>query len=259
VPGLTCIVLTLNEARNIEGCLEGLRFADDVLVVDSGSSDGTAELAARWGARVLHHAHRTFSEQRTWAMEQAAQQWIVMVDADERIGPDLAREIREVVATGACDGYEVKRENYFLGRRIRHSGWQHDWVLRVFRKGKASYGRRYVHERAAVQGRVGRLRARLVHHPYRTLDDYWLKLRRYANWSAQEARAKGRRISALAMVLHPPLRFLRCYLFQWGFLDGRPGLVLSLLTAIYASVKDVYVWQMEETAGAPPAEAEVKQ
>ncbi len=245
MPGLTCIVPTLNEAANISDCLATLQFADEVLVVDSLSTDGTPDLAAQGGARVLLHEHTTPTAQRNWAIQQATHEWVAIIDADERVRPALAQEMRAAVESGAHDGYLVQRENYFLGHRIRYSGWQNDWVLRLFRQDKGAYPERTVHERAEVDGSVGRLRELLVHYTYRTLDDYWMKMRRFAWQNAQGAR-EHRPVSGLYLALHPPLRFLRAYLLKGGFLDGRPGLMLSLLTAMYATAKDAHVWELQQ-------------
>ena len=244
--GLTAIVTTFDEAANIGECLEALDFADEVLVVDSFSTDGTSELARQQGARVLQHEYLSPAAQKNWAIPQAANEWVMMVDADERVTPELAEEIGRTIGAAGHDGYEIKRRSFFLGHEIRHSGWQNDWVLRLFRKGCGHYAEREIHEQLAIDGPVGRLRGRLIHYSYRTMDDYWRKLRRYAEWNAAEARKRGACPSPLFMMLHPPLRFWRSYLLQGGFLDGVPGLAVSLLTAVYAAAKDIHLWQMQQ-------------
>jgi glycosyltransferase involved in cell wall biosynthesis len=250
LPALTAIVLTLNEAPSIADCLSSLRFADELLVVDSLSTDGTPDLARAAGARVLQHQFTSPAAQRNWAIPQAAHEWVLMVDADERATDELAGEIPAAIASAGASGYLIKRRNFFLGREIRRSGWQRDWVLRLFRRDRAHYPERQVHERAAVEGPVGRLRGQLLHYSYRTLDDYWCKLRRYAEWNALEASKRGERVTAARLLLHPPLRFLKAYLLQAGFLDGKAGLLVSLLTAVYAAAKDARMWEMEQEAGA---------
>ena len=243
---LTAIVTTLNEAGRIEECLKRLAFADETLVVDSFSTDGTADLARNHGARVLEHEYVSPATQKNWAIRQAGHEWVLIVDADEWATEELAEEIRETIARQrAHDGYEIKRRNFFLGREIRYSGWQNDWVLRLFRRDRGRYGERQVHERMRVEGSVGRLKGRLIHHSYRSLEDYWRKLRRYAEWNAEEARRRGRRVCPAYMMVHPGLRFLKAYLAQGGFLDGGHGLVVSLLSAVYATAKDVRIWEMQ--------------
>jgi glycosyltransferase involved in cell wall biosynthesis len=255
MPGLTAIVPTLDEAENIAECLARLQIADELLVVDSFSSDGTAEIAARHGARVLQHEYTSPSAQKNWALAQASQEWVLFVDADERLTDELAAQVRAVVdGPAAHDGYEVRRRNFFLGREIRRCGWQNDWVLRLFRRSRGRYRERQIHERVEVNGSVGRLSGCLLHYSYRSLDDYWRKLRRYADWSALEARKGGRTISPLYMMVHPPLRFLRAYLLQGGFLDGAPGVVVSLLTAVYAAAKDTRLWELQHQPATADAE-----
>jgi len=244
VPNLTAIVTTFNEATHIAACLAGLRFADEMLVVDSFSTDGTPEIARECGARVLQHEYLSPADQKNWVIPQAANEWVLIVDADERVTEKLGEEIgRTIASPQACDGYEMKRRSFFLGHEIRYSGWQHDWVLRLFRKDSGRYLERRIHDRIAVAGTVGRLKGRLIHYSYRSLDDYWRKLRWYAEWSGAKARRRGAHISSLHLMLHPPLRFLKAYLMQGGFLDGMPGLVVSLLTAVYAAAKDVHIWE----------------
>jgi len=246
VAGLTAVVTAYNEAGNIGDCLESLRFADEVIVVDSFSADGTPDLARQRGARVLQHEYLSPAAQKNWATPHSSGEWVLAVDADERVTPELAAEIGRALASRAHDGYEIKRRSFFLGHEIRHSGWQNDWVLRLFRKDRGRYLERQIHEQVTLEGTVGRLRAPLLHYSYRTLDDYWRKLRRYAEWNAAEVRRRGGRVSPAFMMLHPPLRFLKAYLLQGGFLDGAPGLLVCLLTAVYAAAKDARIWEMQQ-------------
>jgi glycosyltransferase involved in cell wall biosynthesis len=255
--GLTALVTTYNEGDVIAETLRRLSFADEVLVVDSFSDDDTLEIAREAGARVLRHEYESPSAQKNWALPQATHEWVLIVDADEWVTPELADEIRQRIADPAApDGYEVRRRNFFLGREIKHSGWQRDWVLRLVRRDRARYADRHIHEVMQVHGRTGRLGACLLHHSYRTMDDYWRKLRRYAEWNAREARRNGRTVSVPYLVLHAPLRFLRSYLLQGGFLDGTHGAVVSVLTAVYAAAKDVKIWELQHGATDAPSDQE---
>lgn len=248
---LSAIVTTFNEAEQIEETLRRLAFADEVIVVDSFSTDDTADIARRCGATVLQHEYESPSAQKNWAIPQASHDWVLIVDADEWVTPELAAEIEKTIAdAGAADGYQVRRRNFFLGREIAHSGWQNDWVTRLFRRDRGRYAERQIHEVLEVQGRLARLGERLLHHSYRSMDDYWRKLRRYAEWNAREARRCGRTVSPVYMIVHPPLRFLRAYLVQGGFLDGVHGIVVSLLTAVYAAAKDVRIWELRQEESA---------
>ncbi len=255
---LSAIVTAFNEAGRIEETLGRLRFADEVLVVDSFSTDGTPDIAASCGATVVQHEYESPAAQKNWAIPRARHEWVLVVDADEWVTPGLAEEIGETIGrSSAADGYGVRRRNFFLGREIKHAGWQNDWVVRLFRRGKGLYRARQVHETMEVEGRVARLKGCLVHHPYRSMEDYWRKLKRYAEWNAQEARQRGRRMSPAYMMFHPPLRFLKSYLLQGGFLDGGHGLVVSLLTAVYAAAKDVRIWEIQQPARGGRADAKI--
>lgn len=246
---LSAIVTTYNEERIIGRCLAALAFSDEVVVVDSFSADCTIAIAEQHGARVLSHEYTSPAAQKNWAIPQARGEWILIVDADELVTPGLADEIRRVISSpGARDGYWIRRRNRFLGREIRWSGWQRDWVLRLFRKDRGRYLDRQVHERLEVAGTVGRLREPMLHDSYRTLDDYWRKLDRYATWGAAEARRRGERVSPARLLLHPPLRFLKAYLLQGGILDGGAGLAVCLLTAISAAAKDLRIWEQQLSA-----------
>jgi len=245
--GLSAIVTTYNEADIIGDTLARLSFADEVVVVDSFSTDGTPDIARRAGARVVQHEYESPAAQKNWAIRQAAHDWLLIVDADEWATPELADEIRRAVAAPWADGYEIRRRNHFLGKEIRYSGWQRDWVLRLFRRGRARYEERRIHEVMVCDGAVVRLKGAMVHHSYRSMDDYWRKLRRYAEWNAAEALQQGRTVSPLRLLFHPPARFLKAYLLQGGFLDGSHGLVVCLLTAMYAAAKDARLWEMRHT------------
>jgi glycosyltransferase involved in cell wall biosynthesis len=254
MPSISAIVTTLNEEERIADCLGRLAFADEVLVVDSFSTDRTAEAAAQLGARLLQHEYRSPASQKNWALEQTSCDWALIVDADELVTDELADDIRRVLADAhARDGYRIRRRNFFLGHEIRYSGWQNDWVLRLFRKGRGTHPERQIHEQVVIDGPVGDLRGTLLHYSYRSLDDYWRKLRRYAEWNAAEARSRGARVSPLSMAIHPGLRFLKAYLLQQGFRDGMPGLVVSLLTAVYAAAKDIRIWEQQSLADLPEA------
>jgi glycosyltransferase involved in cell wall biosynthesis len=242
--GLSAIITTYNEADIIGDTLARLSFADEIIVVDSFSTDGTPDIARQHNARVLQHEYESPAAQKNWAIPQAARDWVLIVDSDEWVTPELAAEIERTIASPSADGYEIRRRNFFLGHEIKRSGWQRDWVLRLVRRDRARYEDRQVHEVMVCDGPVGRLNGTILHYSYRSMDDFWKKLRRYAEWNAAEALRQGRTVSPLYMLLHPPARFLKAYLLQGGFLDGAHGLVVCLLTAVYAAAKDIRIWEM---------------
>jgi glycosyltransferase involved in cell wall biosynthesis len=244
---LTAIVPVLNEERNIAECLATLDFADEILVVDSGSADRTREIAGASRhphVRVVEHEYLGNGPQCNWAMDQAAHPWILIVDADERVPPELAREISGVLAAGPkADQYFVKRENVFLDRVIRHSGWGTDRLVRFLRKGTARYPERRVHADIEVGGSAPTLGAPLHHFTFRSFDAYLEKLHRYALWGAADLYRAGRTAGPIAIALRSSWRFLRTYVFQAGFLDGTPGLILCALQAYGTFLKWARLWE----------------
>jgi glycosyltransferase involved in cell wall biosynthesis len=220
LPGLTGIVPALNEEQNLEACIESFReICDELIVVDSGSTDRTVEIARRFTDRVYVRPwvdYRTFLK---FAMPRARRRWLLIVDCDERLTPTLRKEIRERVdgEGGGVVGFRMKRVSHFLGRRIRYSGWQNDFVYRFFRKGKGGPRERQVHPGIVIDGPIHALDGLLLHFPYPTLEDYLGKFNRY----------------------------LRTYFLRLGVLDGYPGFVLSVLGAFYVFSRYTKMWQMQ--------------
>jgi glycosyltransferase involved in cell wall biosynthesis len=247
---LSVLITTYNEAVNLPGCLESVAWADEVLVVDSGSSDATADIARQAGARLLVHPYESAARQKNWALSHLRHPWVLILDADERVTGPLADEIRAVVgADGPCDGYFLRRRSYFLGREIRRCGWGRDRVQRLFRAGRGRYDDLLVHETLHLDGVSGRLRAPLLHFTYRTLADYLDKVQRYTARGAADLRRAGRRGSWWSVLVHPPARFVRMYVLQLGFLDGWYGLGLCLLSAYSVWLKYVQLFETPAPAG----------
>jgi len=243
---LSAIVVCFNEADNIGPCLESLRWAEEIVVVDSFSTDKTPEIARQYTDRVLQREFDGYASQRNWALSQTASPWVLMVDADERISPELRQELEHLIEKPeAPEAYKIRRRNFFAGREIRYCGWQRDWVLRLFKRDKAAYKETRLHESVHVEGRVGRCQAAMVHYPYKNLDEYLQKLRRYADLGGQDAAQAGKHAGFFRLFFHPLGRFLRMYLLQKGFLDGLHGLIICLLAACYVTMQDVRLWELE--------------
>lgn len=250
---LSVLVTTRNEEGAIGPCLESARWAEEIVVVDSGSTDQTVAKARSIADRVLHHEYESPAAQKNWALPQLAHRWVLILDADEQVSPELRREIEAVLADPSRrDGYWIYRENHFFGRRIRSAGWQRDKVLRLFDRTKGDYHPVLVHEEVALRGRGGALRARLLHDPYRDLDRYFEKWDRYTRWSAEELRRRGVRASGARLLFRPWLRFLRMYVLEGGFREGRRGLVLCWLAAFSVFTKYARRWEAEMKEGASP-------
>ena len=248
---LTAIVPTLNEERNVAACLATLSFADEILVVDSGSSDRTREIAASHPrVRVLEHEYLGNGPQCNWAMDRASHPWILIVDADERVPPGLAREIEALLeGEPAARHYFLRRQNVFLSRPIRHSGWGSDRLVRFLRRGSARYPERRVHADIEPSGPAPTLSAPLWHETAASLPAYLDKVHRYALWGAADLRRAGRRAGLLSVVLRPVWRFIRTYVVQAGFLDGRAGLLVCGLQAYGTFLKWAHVWEWRRLEG----------
>jgi glycosyltransferase involved in cell wall biosynthesis len=243
---LTAIVTTYNEEANIRDCLDSLSFADEILVVDSFSTDATVEIArAMPGVRLLQHEYRGNGPQCNWAMEQAAHPWILVVDADERVTLPLAREIEDLLSRDLVeDAYRLRRSNTFLGRVIRHSGWGKDRLVRLVRKGTVRYPEQRVHADIPLRVPAPTLRSPLLHDTFRSFGQYLEKLHRYAEWGAQDQFQRGRRAGLAEIALRPAWRFFRMYVVQAGFLDGVPGLIVCTLQSYGVFLKWARLWEL---------------
>lgn len=229
---LSVIIITKNEARHIVACLESVAFADEFIVVDSGSTDDTVALARKFGARVeVTPDWPGFGPQKNRALDLATGDWVLSIDADERVTPELAREIQAVLATPRTDAYEIPRLSEFCGRFIRHSGWWPDHVLRLFKRGTARFTDAAVHERVVPQGPVQQLKGHFEHYPYPNLDALINKVNRYSSDAAAMMYARGKRATIFSALGHGFWTFVRIYLIRRGFLDGRHGLVLAVTAA----------------------------
>jgi len=244
---VTAVIPTLNEAGQIADCVRTVTWADEVIVADGGSSDETPRAAEAAGAKVLRGRWTTIAAQRNAAIAAARNQWVLAVDADERVGTDLAQEINATVHAPAHRAYAVRRANRYAGRTIRFGGWGDDWVVRLFQRDKR-YVEIRVHEHLERGTDVGRLRAPLLHTPYRDLSHYLEKMDRYAKWGAEELAERGRRAHLADIVLRPPARFLSMYVLRLGLLDGWRGAVLSGLGAISVFLKYIRLWELQHKA-----------
>jgi glycosyltransferase involved in cell wall biosynthesis len=231
VPRLSAIVITHNEAGNIADCLASVAFCDERIVIDSGSDDDTMRIAQQCGARVETHAWAGFGAQKNFALSLATGDWVLSLDADERVSEPLAAEIARAVARGDCDGYEMPRLSTFCGRTMRHSGWYPDHVLRLFRRGRARFTDDLVHERIVCDGPLRRLSEPLHHAPVQRLEDALSRMDRYSTAGAQMLVASNRRVSFMTGIGHGLWTFLRSYILRGGFLDGSEGFLLAVANA----------------------------
>lgn len=222
---LSVVFITLDAERVLEPALASVRFADEIVVVDSGSTDGTVALAERYGARVVRQSWLGYGPQKQLAVSQASNDWVLCLDADERVSAALARAIQQELAAPRGTAFEMARCNRFMGRWLRHGEGYPDWSLRLFQRGAASWSDDPVHERVVTTARVLRLEGDLLHESAETLQSYLAKQDRYTTLQAEALLADSVASNALRMLVSPLVRFVRFYIFRAGFLDGIPGLV----------------------------------
>lgn len=228
-PPLSAVLITQNAASQLPACLDSLAFCAEIVVVDSGSEDGTIELAQSRGARVVQAKWRGFGAQKQFAVREAAHDWVLCVDADERVTGRLQASIEQALAAPGHRAYRFRRCNRFLGRYLRHGEGYPDWSVRLFDRRHARWSDDVVHEKVLTETDIGALEGDLLHDSAETLDAYLSKQNRYTTLAAQEAFSAGRRAHAGHLLLSPLLRFFKFYFFRLGFLDGLPGLVHILI------------------------------
>ncbi|UCD84700.1 MAG: glycosyltransferase family 2 protein [Deltaproteobacteria bacterium] len=242
---LTVIVPTYNEEANIRDCLEGVKWADELIVVDSFSTDGTREIAREYTDKVREHEYINSATQKNWIIPQATYDWILIVDADERVTQELKEEILALLRDGPrFDGYYIRRLNHFLDKPIRHCGWERDKVLRLFRKGKGQYLNKWVHADIVIKGRVGQLKNPLLHYTFRSFDQYFEKFHRYSTWGAMELDKQGKVGRWYHILFNPPFRFFKMFVLQKGFLDGYRGLIVCFMSSFSVFLKYAKLWEL---------------
>jgi glycosyltransferase involved in cell wall biosynthesis len=242
MPQLSAIVITRNEAANIGDCLDSLAFCDERIVIDSGSTDATVDIARAKGARVEVRDWPGFGPQKNYALSLATGTWVLSIDADERVTPELAAAIKGALADAGTDAWEISRRSSFCGRPMRHSGWYPDYVLRLFRRGQARFDDAAVHERVICDGPVKRLDQPLLHYPVLKLEDALSRVDRYSTASAATLVASGRKISFFAGISHGLFSFLRAYVLRLGFLDGAEGFLLAVANAEGSYYRYMKAW-----------------
>jgi glycosyltransferase involved in cell wall biosynthesis len=245
---ISATLITYNEERNIAEALQSLSWADEIIVIDSGSSDATLEICRRFTDKILFREWTGYVDQKNYAVEQASHDWIFSLDADERTGPELRDEIQHLVRKGfSKPGYRIPRVAFFMGRWIRHGDWYPDYQLRLFdrRRGKWEGGR--VHESVRTDGMPGFLNGEIHHFTYRSFSDYLRRLEIYSNLAAYDHQQKGASATPLKLLGNPIAAFLKSYLLKRGFLDGTPGFTVAVMGAISVFFKYAKLYELQRT------------
>ncbi|HWA07500.1 MAG TPA: glycosyltransferase family 2 protein [Ignavibacteria bacterium] len=237
---ISAIVITYNESANITECLESLKWCDEILVIDSASSDNTCELARKYTNNITITGNIPYGEKRNIGIDKAAFDWILWIDADERISPELKREIEELISQSATqhEAYLVNRRSFFINKFIKHCGWYPDYTLRLFKKSSGiRFDSSLVHEKAVYSGNTGRLKSDILHYTDRDFEHYINKLNKYTSLSAEELKAKGKKTTFFDIIFRPAFAFFKMYFLKLGILDGYMGLVLCSLSSIHVMTK----------------------
>jgi glycosyltransferase involved in cell wall biosynthesis len=241
---LSIAIIAWNEEARLRACLESVTWADEIVVVDAESTDKTVPLAREFTDKVYVQPWPGFAAQKNFALEHTTAEWILSLDADERVTPELRARLEAIVkADGPADGYSIPRRNIFWGAWVRHGGLYPDYQLRLFRRGAGRFVDDAVHESVRVQGRVEKLAEPLLHHSYRDLEDFVRRSNRYSTLSAQDWVRRGRPARLGDLIMRPLGRFVSMYILQRGFLDGWRGFVLAVLYAEYVFLRMAKVWE----------------
>ena len=239
-------VITKDEAADIGEALASVQWADEIVVVDSRSTDDTVAIAKRYTDRVVVRDWPGYIDQKNYAASIASHEWILSLDADERVTPELATEIKAVLAGEAADAaFRMPRVTWHLGRWVRTTDWYPDYQTRLYDRTRAKWTGRYVHEAVMVNGSLGELRGELQHYAYRDISDHLETVDRYTTYAARQMHEAGRRAGFFDLACHPPLAFLRNYVARGGIRDGLPGLIISGLNSYYVFLKFAKLWELE--------------
>jgi glycosyltransferase involved in cell wall biosynthesis len=255
-PRISAVITTFNEERNIGDCIESLLWCDEVIVVDSFSTDATLDIIRSFPkVRLLQRRYMGSASQKNWSMDQASHDWILIFDADERCTPELQAEVQGLLAAGPRhSAYTIRRRVYFMDRVIRFSGWQNDRVVRLVRRGAGRYPNRRVHADMQTDGPAPVLRSPMLHFMIESFDQYLPRIVKYGFWGAAQGWKTGKRAGIFEVFVRPVWRFLRMYVFQFGFLDGMAGLVFCTLQSFGTYLKWAILWEWRANArrGRPP-------
>lgn len=248
---VSVVTVAKDEERNISDALESVKDFEDIVVVDAFSTDSTVEICKRYPVRIFQQEWQGYARQKQRAIDYANKQWVLLLDADERVSPELKQEISVIVSNqNPNHGFYIPRKNFFLGKWIKHSGWWPDYTIRLFRKDSAYIEEREVHEKVVVKGQTGYLKNPLEHYTYRSISEYIKKMDNYSTLAAREILSKNPQPSMtslfLRMTIRPIFTFFRMFILKQGFRDGIHGFILAMLYSFYTFLKYLKAWEMRQ-------------
>jgi glycosyltransferase involved in cell wall biosynthesis len=242
---ISAIIIANNEEKNIRECLESVNWCDEIILVDSESTDRTVEIAKEFTDKIFIKKWEGFAVQKRFSLEKASNEWVISVDADERVSPQLKNEIEKILDSNAqFDGFKIPRENYFLNKKIKYCGWGNDFQLRLFKKSKAKVTDRKVHEGFIVDGNVGKLDNALIHYTHQKISETINKINHYSTLEAEEKFGK-KKVKPLQILTHPIAAFLNHFISRKGYKDGVHGLMISLIHAMTNMLTYMKLWEMQ--------------
>lgn len=245
LPISVCLI-TYNEEKNLPECLDSVSWADEVVIVDSFSTDNTLEIARQYQAKIIQQPLGSFAEQKNTAVRNALNEWVLCLDADERVSPQLAQEIKEEISSDnrEWDGYYINRHTFYLGRWINHGGWYPSYKLILFKKSKGGWGGIDLHTRVFLEGRTKYLKADLWHFTYRDLSHQLRTVDNFSRIVAQQWQGERKRLRVWSLIFRPPIKFIETYLYKKGYKDGIPGFIIALVTSFYVFLKYAKYWEL---------------
>ncbi len=251
---ISAVLITLNEEQVIEPTLQALHWCDEIVVVDSGSTDNTVAICQAYGCKVIYNEFKGYGLQKKFAVNCAAHNWVFVIDADEVVPQALHLEIEgamQALAQTGYSGFRLPRANYFMGHVLRYGGEHNKLHLRLFDKRAGNFNEDIVHEKAEVKGSIGTLKNRLLHYSYRDITDYFNKFNKYTTAGAQQLNQRGKKASQAYIIIRFPFTFLQLYLFKGLFMDGFPGFIWALFSSVYPVAKYVKLYEMQHQANKP--------
>lgn len=244
---ITAIIPTFNEEKNIEAAIKSVLWADEIIVIDSYSTDGTLDIAAKYNANIIQHEYTNSATQKNWVIPQAKHEWIFLLDADEYASDALINEVKNIIEKGSeVVAYWIRRKNFFMGKKVNYSGWQNDKVIRLFKRDLCKYENKNVHAEIITDGPISQLKHVIIHNTYKGLGHFISKISWYSTWKAYDKIEKGASTNLFFnAVIKPIYRFIYHYFLRLGILDGKVGFIISSLNAYDVYLRGVKIWRIK--------------